>query len=87
MSEFGPVLDCERAIQRLLQCIESHIAEEPDESPVRRYLERELGGRHGSEPDTRLVVHAQINVIRELLSERGDEAGLSMLTAIERECC
>ncbi|WP_346655043.1 N(2)-fixation sustaining protein CowN [Halorhodospira halophila] len=44
-------------------------------------------GRDGSEPDTRLMVHAQINVIRELFVQRGDDAGLSMLSAIERECC
>ncbi|MCG5541151.1 MULTISPECIES: N(2)-fixation sustaining protein CowN [unclassified Halorhodospira] len=87
MSELGPGLDCERAIQRLLQCVDRHIAEEPENSRVRRYLERELGGRDGSEPDTRLMVHAQINVIRELFVQRGDDAGLSMLSAIERECC
>ncbi len=87
MSELEPGLDCERAIQRLLRCVDGHVAAEPDDSPVRRYLERELGGRDGSEPDTRLVVHAQINVIRELFIQRGDEAGLSMLSAIERECC
>ncbi|ABM61330.1 N(2)-fixation sustaining protein CowN [Halorhodospira halophila] len=80
-------LDCDHAIRRLLRRIDAHIADEPRDSPVRRYLERELGGREGTEADTRLVVHAQINVVRELFERRSDADGLRLLSNIERECC
>lgn len=80
-------IDCEHAIYRLLQRVEWHLAGEASDSMVRRYLEREVGGRDGSEPDTRLVIHAQVNVLRELLHRRGDEDGLSLLFQIERKCC
>ncbi|MFP4129670.1 MAG: N(2)-fixation sustaining protein CowN [Halorhodospira sp.] len=78
---------CEQAIYQLLQRVETHIAAEATDSMVRRYLERELGGRDGSERDTRQVIHAQINVIRELFQRGGDEEGLELLLRVERECC
>lgn len=80
-------LDCDAKARRLMDYIRRHIDEPGRSNAFWDYFKKKAVGGSGPRPDELFLVHSNLNQIRELLEERGDDEALALLDRIEEECC
>ncbi|MBK3882155.1 N(2)-fixation sustaining protein CowN [Pseudomonas stutzeri] len=82
-----PYIECDRGIRTLYSRIQHYISQDDGNCPLCRYLRDKIGSRNGFEPDARLILHAQINVIHELFERNDDHEIALLLQRVEDDCC
>lgn len=82
-----PYIECDRSIRTLYSRIQYYIGQDDGNCHLCGYLRDKIGNRNGFEPDARLILHAQINVIHELFERNGDREIVTLLQQVEDDCC
>lgn len=82
-----PYIDCGRSIRTIYSRIQHYIGQDDGSCPLCRYFREKIGTRNGFEPDARLILHAQINVVHELFERNGDHEMVLLLERVEDDCC
>ena len=82
-----PYIDCDRSIRTLYSRLQHYLREDDGSCPLCAYFRDKIGTRNGFEPDARLILHAQINVIHELFERHGDHEAALLLERVEDDCC
>lgn len=83
-----PYIDCDHCVRSIYARIQHYIAQNEDgRCSLCNYFQAKLGTRDGSEPDARLILHAQVNVIFELFERYKDYDSVALLHRVEDDCC
>ncbi|MFC3609417.1 N(2)-fixation sustaining protein CowN [Stutzerimonas tarimensis] len=82
-----PYIECDRSIRTIYSRIQHYIRKDDGSCSLCGYFRDKIGTRNGFEPDARLILHAQINVIHELFERNGDHEMVSLLQRVEDDCC
>ncbi|MCW8160068.1 MULTISPECIES: N(2)-fixation sustaining protein CowN [Pseudomonadaceae] len=82
-----PYIECDRSIRTIYSRIQHYISQDDGSCPLCHYFRDKIGNRNGFEPDARLILHAQINVIHELFERNGDHEIALLLQRVEDDCC
>lgn len=81
-------IDCDGKAQQLMDLLDQQLSN-PGRSNVfwEYFANKRAGSSGGPKPDNLLLIHANINVIREFFETWQDEAALTLLLELEEECC
>lgn len=80
-------IDCVGNARRVMEAI-ARLTTSPH--PANLFWEKFLARAHattGPTPDNLLLIHSNLNQVRELFEEREDEEALALLDQLEAECC
>lgn len=86
-------IDCEGNAKKLMQMLREHIDNPEKTNPFWEKFKEMLGKigkpaeNHGRSYDEIFLIHTYINNLYEIFEEYEDEAALTLLDQIERECC
>jgi hypothetical protein len=78
-------IDYDGNVRRVLHHLARHRAGDPANRLI-AYIDRQRGSQQGARRDDLLLLHSLVNPIRELFEADTDEAALSDLDRLEREC-
>nr|WP_274521646.1 N(2)-fixation sustaining protein CowN [Ectothiorhodospira variabilis] len=80
-------LDCDGNAKLVMNLIEEYTADPDQKSPFWDYFLGKRNPKSGPKPDDLFLIHANINQIRELFEECGDDDAQALLTWVEEACC
>ncbi|MET0066673.1 MAG: N(2)-fixation sustaining protein CowN [Candidatus Thiodiazotropha sp.] len=80
-------IDCDGNARRVMHCIERLIAQPGRSNAFWEYFMNKREGGSGPKPDDLFLIHSNINQVRELFETWADEEAMSLLVALEEECC
>ncbi len=81
-------IDCDGKAQQLMDLLDQQLTRPGRANVFWEYFAAKRAGTSGGlKPDNLLLIHANINVIREFFETWQDEAALTLLMELEEECC
>lgn len=80
-------IDCAGNARRIMTFIERKTTASGAPHPFLAYFLAKRRPRSGPAPDDLFLIHSNLNQIRELLEECGNEQALEWLFTLEEECC
>lgn len=80
-------IDCVGNAQRVMDFIDKHRAIPGHGNAFWEYFANKRNPRSGPQPDNLLLIHSNINEIRELFETWEDVEALALLQQLEDECC
>ncbi|WP_228273690.1 N(2)-fixation sustaining protein CowN [Rhodocyclus tenuis] len=80
-------LECDAKAATLMQRIRDYIDDPQHSNVFWEYFKKKAAGGSGPRPDPLFLIHSNLNQIRELFEDKGDEDALRLLDNIEEECC
>jgi len=80
-------LDCDGQAKRLVALLRPYMDEPERSNAFWQLFARKLKSESGPSHDELFLVHAHINILREMLELAQDHDALTLLEQIEMECC
>jgi hypothetical protein len=80
-------IDCDGNADRVMACIERLLEKPNCSNAFWDYFMNKRTGGSGPRPDNLFLIHSNINQVRELFENCGDEEALNLLLQLEEECC
>jgi predicted SAM-dependent methyltransferase len=80
-------IDCVGNARRIMEFIDRNLAVPGRSNAFWEYFAKKRFGGSGPQPDNLLLIHSNINQVRELFETWNDEEALALLEQLEEECC
>ncbi len=80
-------IDCAGNASRIMEFVDRHLAIPGRGNVFWDYFAKQRSGGSGTKPDDLLLIHSNINQVRELFETWEDEEAMKLLDLLEEECC